>query len=238
MAGEDARTGDVSVIVPAAGMGERMGGPVRKPFLEVGGESILVRTCRRLAAVPGVFEIIVALHPDDLENFRNGEASDAGATLAVAGGACRAETVWNAIQVVSARAELTAVHDAVRPFFAMDTAKALIATARRRGAAVPAVPISDTVKRIEGDRVVETPRRLGLMRIGTPQVFRTDLLIEAYEYAIRTGGLSASVTDDSQLVENLGHEVAAVHDGAFNLKITSPADFRLAKALFAAGLVE
>jgi 2-C-methyl-D-erythritol 4-phosphate cytidylyltransferase len=76
------------------------------------------------------------------------------------------------------------------------------------------------------------------MRIGTPQVFRTDLLIEAYEYAIRTGGLSASATDDSQLVESLGYEVAAVHDDAFNLKITSPADLRLAKALLAAGLVE
>ena len=76
------------------------------------------------------------------------------------------------------------------------------------------------------------------MRIGTPQVFRTDLLIEAYEYAIRTGGLSAFATDDAQLVENLGHEVAAVHDGAYNLKITSPADLRLAKALLAAGLVD
>ncbi|MDR1534634.1 MAG: 2-C-methyl-D-erythritol 4-phosphate cytidylyltransferase, partial [Planctomycetota bacterium] len=201
------REGDVGVIVPAAGSSERMGGPVRKPFLEIGGEPILFRTCRRLAAVPGVREIIVALHPGDLDFFRDRleeRARAAGITLAVAGGECRAESVWNALQVMSARAELAAVHDAARPFFPSDTVRALFDLARRRGAAIPVIPLTDAPKLVEGDRVTGSPARRGLMRAQTPQVFRSDLLIEAYEFALRTGGLSAALGDDAQLVEALG----------------------------------
>lgn len=230
---------DIAIIVPAAGLGLRMGSDVRKPFLELEGEAILFRTCSRLRRIPGVFEIVVAVHSDDLD-YLQGElwntAQAAGITLAVAGGPSRAESVWNALQVVSARAELTAVHDAVRPFVNLDVAKALAATARKRGAAVPVVPLSDTVKRIEGDAVTETPRRAGLMRVQTPQFFQTDLLIEAYEYAIRTGGLSERQTDDAQLVEAMGREVAAVYGDECNLKITTPMDLKIARAFLNAGL--
>ncbi|MCC8189813.1 MAG: 2-C-methyl-D-erythritol 4-phosphate cytidylyltransferase [Planctomycetes bacterium] len=230
---------DVSVIIPAAGEGVRMGGDRRKPFLTLAGEPILFRTCRALRALPAVLEIIIAVHPDDLEEVQNArwdEARRAGVELAVAGGSCRAESVWNAMQVVSARAELIAVHDAVRPFVGGDLLAALVSTARKRGAAVPVVPMLDTPKRIEGDTVVETPRRTGLMRAQTPQVFQSDLLIEAYEYRGRTGGLDDSVTDDAQLVEAMGGEVAAVYGSEINVKITTPADLRLAEAILAAGL--
>lgn len=234
------KPGDVSVVVPAAGESLRMGVGARKPFLSISGEPIVVRTCRKLAGVPGVFEIILVVHPDDL-GFVHGECWEslraAGVELAVAGGASRAESVWNGIQVVSARAAIIAVHDAVRPFFPVDMAKALIGTARKRGGAVPATPLTDTVKRVEGDSVLETPRRLGLMRVQTPQVFQSDLLIEAYEYALRTGGLSEAITDDAQLVERLGKEVAAVYGDEMNIKITSPRDIRLAEALLRDGLV-
>ncbi len=231
---------DVSFIIPAAGNGERMGEGAHKPFLRLGGELLLFRICRKLKAIPSVLEIVVAAHPDDVPWLRDEgfEASrEAGIDLVVAGGDCRAQSVWNALEVVSARAELVAVHDAVRPFVPVDTVNALISTARRRGAAVPVIPLSDTVKRIDGDLVIETPRRSGLMRVQTPQVFRSDLLIEAYEYRMRTGGLTEEITDDSQLVEALGGEVAAVYGSEFNVKITSPADMRMAEAFLAAGLV-
>lgn len=232
---------DVAVVIPAAGQSVRMDMGVRKPFLELDGEPILLRTMKRFSRLPGVLEIVLAVHPDDLEQV-NGDWHErlaaAGMTLAVAGGASRAESVWNAIQVVSARAEYLAVHDAVRPFVSADVVKALFSTARRRGAAVPVVPMVDTPKRIEGDVVVESLRRVGLMRVQTPQVFSSDLLIEAYEYALRTGGLSDQITDDSQLVENLGHEVAAVYGDEYNLKITTKRDLTAAKALLAAGIVE
>lgn len=234
------REGDVAVIIAAAGLGLRMGGPVRKPFLELAGEPLLFRTCRRLASTPGVFELIVALHPDDVDFFQDdlGEkARECGVTLSVAGGPSRAESVWNALQVVSAKAEITAVHDAVRPFASADVCREVISAARRRGAAVPVTPLGDTPKRVEGDRVLETPKRLGMMRAQTPQAFRSDTLIAAYEYAIRTGGLSEGVTDDAQLVEKMGAEVAAVYGDELNLKITSAADLRLAEVLLAAGMV-
>lgn len=238
---EKSAAGDVSVIIPAAGQSERMGADVRKPFLELGGEPILFRTCRKLRQIPEVFEIIVVVHPDDLPWLQNDkweEAREAGIELAVAGGENRAQSVWNALEVVSARAHLVAVHDGVRPFVPLDVVRALLTTARKRGAAVPVIPLGDTPKRIEGDRIVETPRRAGLVRVQTPQVFDSDLLIEAYEYRMRTGGLSDVVTDDSQLVEALGHEVAAVYGSEYNMKITSPADMKIAQALLSCGFVE
>ncbi len=232
---------DVSVIVPAAGNGTRMGTSAHKALLELEGVPILFRTCRRLKSIPSVLEIIVAAHPDDvpyLQNTAFEEAQASGIELVVAGGRCRAQSVWNALEVVSAKAHIVAVHDAVRPFVPADLVKALISTARRRGAAVPVVPLSDTVKRIEGDEVVETPRRAGLMRVQTPQVFQSDLLIEAYEYRMQTGTLSEYITDDAQLVEGLSHPVASVLGSDLNMKITTPADLRLASVLLSSGLVD
>ncbi|MCC8108115.1 MAG: 2-C-methyl-D-erythritol 4-phosphate cytidylyltransferase [Planctomycetes bacterium] len=240
-ASADAPAGDVSVIVPAAGSGERMGAGPRKPYLTVGGEPILLRTCRRLHELTDVFEIVVVAHPGDIDQIQQELWTDlhaVGVELIVPGGQTRAQSVWNGLEVVSAKAEVVAVHDAVRPFFSLDTMRALVSTARRRGAAVPVSPFLDTPKRLEGDKILETVRRAGLVRTGTPQVFRSDLLIEAYEYRMRTGELSDRITDDSQLVEAMGAEVAAVLDGDFNIKITSPTDLRLAEALLAAGLVE
>lgn len=237
---DERREGDVSVIIPAAGEGERMGGDVRKPFLTLEGEPILFRTCRKLMQIEDVFEIVVAVHPDDLGYLQEEkweEARAAGIELVVAGGKSRAQSVWNALEVVSARAELVAVHDAVRPFVPVDVVRALFSTARKRGAAVPVIPLGDTPKRIDGDKIIETPRRHGMMRVQTPQVFQSDLLIEAYEYRMQTGGLNEYITDDSQLVEALGREVAAVYGSEYNLKITSPTDMRMAEAFMKAGLV-
>lgn len=232
---------DVSVIIPAGGNSERMGGSVRKPLMELAGEPVLFRACRRLKSVPGVLEIIVAAHPDDVAYLQDEAfeaARAAGIDLVVAGGSCRAQSVWNALEVVSAKAELVAVHDAVRPFVPVDVVNALISTARKRGAAVPVVPLSDTVKRIDGDEIIETPRRAGLMRVQTPQVFRSDLLIEAYEYRMATGTLSEYITDDAQLVEGISQPVAAVYGHPYNMKLTVPEDLRLANLLLEAGLVE
>lgn len=232
---------DVSIIIPAAGSSERMGSATRKPLLMLGGEPILFRTCRKLKRIPCVLEIIVAAHPDDVAHLQDEafeQAREAGIDLVVAGGACRAQSVWNALEVVSAKAELVAVHDAVRPFVPVDTVNGLIDTARRRGAAIPVVPLQDTVKRIDGDTIIETPRRSGLMRVQTPQVFKSDLLIEAYEYRMQTGTLSEYITDDAQLVEALDQPVAAVLGHPRNMKITTPEDLELAELLLANGFAE
>ncbi len=230
----------VSAILVAAGESTRMGGVKRKPFLIVGGTSILARTLALFDALPEVEEVILVVHPDDLEEVRERSwtvFAAAGATLAVAGGSNRAESVWNGIRVSDPANPLLAVHDAVRPFAGADLCRGLFRMALKRGAAVPVVPVGDTVKRVEGDRIVETPPRLGLMRVQTPQIFRREVLIEANEYALRTGGLSERITDDAALVEAMGGEVAVLLGNPYNLKITTPEDVKLAEALLAAKLV-
>lgn len=241
MVWEEDETPVVSVILPAAGESTRMGGPVRKPYLPLGGEPILLRTVRAMRALPGVGEVVLAIHPED-QGAMDGPEGDAlraaGVTLAVAGGDNRAESVLRAVEAADPMADLVAIHDAVRPFAPADMCKALFGLAMRRGAAVPILPLADTVKRIEGDTVLETIRRAGLVRVQTPQVVQRDLYIEAAEYARSTGGVSERVTDDASLVEAYGREVAVLHGSPFNLKITTKEDLRIAEAFLAAGLVE
>jgi 2-C-methyl-D-erythritol 4-phosphate cytidylyltransferase len=216
-----------------------MGGDIRKPWMELAGQPIIYRTCRRLREVEGVSEIILALHPDDVDRAQNelwDDLTAAGVSMIVAGGANRAESVWNAVQVVAADSELIAVHDAVRPFISPVICEQLFKMAARRGAAVPIVPLADTVKRVEADLVVETPRRLGMVRVQTPQVFSSDLFIDACEYALSTGGFTDSITDDASLVERYGKEVAVILGEEYNFKITTPRDLKIAEALFATGV--
>lgn len=229
----------LTAIIPAAGESTRMGGETRKPWMTLADEPILYRTCRALNAIEAVTEIILVLHPADVDRAKaehGTQLKDCGVSLIVAGGRCRAESVWNGIEVVSAGAELIAVHDAVRPFIGPGIGAQLVKMAKQRGGAVPVTPLADTIKRVEADAVVETPRRAGLVRVQTPQVFQSDLLIDAYEYAQRTGGLSESITDDASLVEQFGHEVAIVLGEEYNFKITTPRDLRMAEALLAAGI--
>ncbi len=230
----------VTAIVPAAGESRRFGGDRRKPFSELAGEPVIIHACRRLRALPGVSEIILAVHPEDLEAVQ-GEwwprLAEAGATLAVAGGASRAESVWNAVAVGDPEAELLAIHDAARPLFSRELGAQLLTTARRRGAAIPALPATDTVKRVETDRVTETLRRGGLMLVQTPQVFRRDLYLAAGEYALRTGGFGPQLTDDASLLEAHGQEVAVVMGEPWNLKLTTRRDLALAEAFLKSGLV-
>lgn len=232
---------NVTVLIPAAGASTRMGGGTRKPFLCLQGEMILLRTCRRLASIEGVREVIVAVHPEDLERAR-GELWDdlkgAGVTLVVQGGESRAESVWNALSASDPAIEWVAVHDAARPFVSKELCRGLFALAAKRKAVIPILPVQDTIKRVEGDLVIETPRRLGLVRVQTPQVFHRELLVEAYDDAIRTGGLSDRIVDDASLVETIGEKVTVVYGDPYNIKITTPADLKLAEAMLAYRLVE
>ena len=230
----------MSVLVPAAGDSTRMGGPVRKPWMQLAGQPILLHTLRAIRAWPGVDEVIVLVHPEDLENARGPAGRvlmEAGATLVAAGGASRNESVWAGLEILDPSTDLVAVHDAVRPFLGSETAGLLARTAWERGAAVPMLPTVDTVKRIEVDQVTETVRRHGLVRIQTPQVFRLDLLLDAHEAVRATGGYQRHHTDDASLVEAAGEPVSVVMGEPWNLKITTREDLRLAEALIGAGLV-
>jgi len=227
----------VALIVPAAGLGRRMG--QRKSFLELGGKPLLFHTLDRFLPLREcIVQTLVVLNEADLPAVRADMEpflrSHYGVTDIIVGGERRQDSVVAGLERTRADADLVAVHDGVRPFVPTDAIRACIEAAQAVGAAVVATPMKPTVKRAAHDRVVETVPRHDLWCAQTPQIARRALLVEAYAAAERDG---IDVTDDMQVVERLGHPVAIVAGSELNLKVTTPADLALANAILEAGLV-
>lgn len=219
----------VAVIV-AAGEGERLGG--RKQFLPLGGVPLVLWSCRAFLAHPSVEDVVVVLPAD---------APDAPPEWLPSrhvdwcrGGASRRVSAGNGVAAVPAWAEIVLIHDAARPFVSQSTIGAVLEAAEAVGAALPTLPVSDTVKRVREGRVLETVDRSDLAGAQTPQAFRTDLIREVHDWAQREG---ASASDDASLCEIRGHAVACVPGDPRNLKITTAADFTLAQWLVDSGSV-
>jgi 2-C-methyl-D-erythritol 4-phosphate cytidylyltransferase len=226
----------VALIIPAAGSGSRFGGPVRKPFADLAGRAILLRTFDRFAAVEQIRQRILVVAPADLDLVREtygNELSRLGVDVIIPGGKERYDSVRAGLDLVRDECDLVAIHDAVRPLVPLRAVAEALRLAEQIGAACVGVPVHDTVKRADANGIVlDTPPRDGLWQVQTPQVFRTGLIRQAYERLDRFRG---KVTDDSQLVEALGHPVVMVEGGRENLKITTPADLALAEAWLRAG---
>lgn len=224
----------VSVILPAAGLGTRMvpgGGerPIgRKQFVTLQGSPILIHTIRRFDACPSVHEIVVALRPDDMEWF---EAAVAGEHFSkqvrfVTGGDSRQESVSHALDTLGSEVDLVAVHDAVRPFASIEMIEAVIAAAAETGAAILGVVPVDTVKQVHLHEIRTTVPRERLILAQTPQVFRVDLLREAFAKALAENFIG---TDEACLVERLESVPVSVVPGSErNIKITKASDLELA----------
>ncbi|MEZ6064815.1 MAG: 2-C-methyl-D-erythritol 4-phosphate cytidylyltransferase [Planctomycetaceae bacterium] len=218
-----------AVILPAAGRSTRFGDPFQKKvFVDLQGRPVWVRTAEAFLHRPDVEQVVLAISPEDHNWFREKFA----ASLAfmnvdvVEGGAERADTVERALAVVKPGIDFVAVHDAARPLIADARISHVFAEAQRTGAAILATEVSSTVKRAAEGLVNETVDRRGLWLAQTPQVFRRQLLLDAY--AARNG---RNATDDAQLVEWLGHPVACVPGSPLNLKLTNKEDLRIAAAL-------
>lgn len=219
---------DVAVIVPSAGQGTRMGEAVPKQYLDLGGVPVLVQTLRALAAHPDVRQAVIVASPDAVAEA-HAALRAAPTTLdvkVVAGGATRRASVQNGLAALDASARIVLVHDAVRPFVSLRMLDDVIRTARTYGAAVPAVPVADTLRRAADDTFGETVDRSGVYAVQTPQGFRRDLLERAF-YEI-----ADDATDDAALVAALGHPVRLVLGDRRNLKLTTPDDLALARALW------
>jgi len=224
-----------AVILPAAGRSTRFGDPTRKKtYAEVDGRAVWLRASDPFSGRDDVDQIIVAIHPEDRELFdrRYGaEVAFRGITV-IEGGAERFDTIALALAAVPSEVDHIAVHDAARPCLTSELVTAVFAAAVEHGAALLAVPVADTLKRVGPDnRTIETVSRLGLFGAQTPQVFRRDLLEQAYaarENLLKSG---VAITDDAQLVEALGHPCMVVVGSAMNLKITTPDDLLLAAAI-------
>jgi len=224
-------------IIPAAGSGSRFGGQTPKQFIEIAGAPIIVHTLRRFDECEEVGAIIVALRREEIERVERALSAHKirKPVRLVAGGAERSDSILNALGAAKEfRPEIAAVHDAVRPFVTPERISAVIARAREIGAAILALPATDTIKEVEEGLIRRTLDRRRVWRAQTPQAFRYDLLMRANEEARAADLPSATATDDSFLVERLGAPVAIVEGLANNIKITAPEDLILAERLLGA----
>jgi 2-C-methyl-D-erythritol 4-phosphate cytidylyltransferase len=227
----------VSVILPAAGLGTRMGrekaGTSRKQFMLLEGAPILIHTIRKFLRSPSVTEIVVALRPEDVDWARGlvHKEHPVRPVRFVEGGDSRQQSVENALATLSADTDLVAVHDAVRPFIDSDLLEKVIAEAAHTGAAIVGIVPVDTVKRVHKNKIRATLPREHLVLAQTPQVFRFDLLKRAFEMARQDAFMG---TDESSLVERLEQvEVSVVQGSDRNIKITRPSDMELARLFLA-----
>jgi len=221
----------VIAIIVAAGRGTRLKSALPKQVLPLAGRPLVEHAVRAFHRCAEIDRLIVVVPPGITPLFPLKLAAYSKVACLIEGGATRQASVWNGLQAAS-EAEMVLIHDAARPLVDEVLIRAVLVAARRVGAAVPLVPVPDTVKRIEGDRVTTTVPREGLMLAQTPQGFRRELLVRAHREA-REAGFEG--TDDSQLVERLGLEVAWVEGNRVNLKITTPADLVLADRLLRGG---
>jgi 2-C-methyl-D-erythritol 4-phosphate cytidylyltransferase len=229
----------VFTVIPAAGLGTRMGtvggkGPLRsKQFLELDGVPILVHTMRKFAASLQVDSIWIALRKTEMDGFRSLiDAAALGKPVhMIEGGEHRQQSVGNVLDALPAEADdLLLIHDAVRPFVSQETIGGVIASAERYGAAIAGVPAIDTIKRVErtaeGAIVEATIPREHIVQAQTPQGFRYGLLMPIFDQA-RVEGFQG--TDEASLVERAGLPVHVVMGSPQNFKITTPADLQLAE---------
>ena len=214
----------VLVVIPAAGAGTRLGGDVPKQFRQLGGKPILLHVVERFFVDERVTNIVVAVADALLGNVKQTDR-----VRFVAGGATRQQSVMNALQAAGDDFDLIAVHDAVRPFFRTATFHAVLDAAQEHGAALPAVPVTDTIHTVDGWALSGTLDRSTLAAAQTPQCFRSAILREVLA---RAAGERVEGTDEAGLAARYGHRVQVVPGDAVNFKITRPEDLELAAAHF------
>lgn len=221
----------ITVIVAAAGRGSRMKRAENKVFLTLDGNAILSYSIRRFAHRDDVGELIVVSAAHEVEQMRR-LVDSCGVTIPVkivVGGSERQYSIANALQEVNEASELILVHDGARPLVTDAVIENVIRSTREHGAAIAAVAVKDTIKKVDTNGiVVDTPPRKTLYAVQTPQGFETRLLKKAYAQAKEDGFLG---TDDASLVERLGKTVAIAEGDYQNIKITTPEDLMIGEAL-------
>jgi len=209
------------LIIAAAGMGSRLGRDEPKALVLLAGRPLIAWTLDAIGAVPFARRR-VAVPPGRENRF---EAAIGGRAGIVAGGDSRAASVRRAFESLDAEpGDLVCVHDAARPFVTSAEVLFVMEAAESTGAAIAATPVVDSLKRVDGNRIVATVDREGLFAAATPQVFRADLLVRAF-------AAEEDATDEAALVEALGVTVAVVPVSRLAFKVTTPEDLEMAQAL-------
>ena len=217
-----------AVIMPAAGQSSRFQHKhYKKPFAPLNDRAVWLHSADRFLQRDDVKQVIIVISPEDREDFY----TKFGANIAilgvdvVEGGAERSDSVANALAEVKPEIDFVAVHDAARPCLATKWIDQVFSTAEKTGAAMLAIPVRGTLKRVRDDQTIaETISREGIWEAQTPQVFRRQLLVDAYA---KRG--SEPATDDAQIVERSGQPVTVVEGSPINMKITTTDDLQFAK---------
>ncbi|HVA46891.1 MAG TPA: 2-C-methyl-D-erythritol 4-phosphate cytidylyltransferase [Pirellulales bacterium] len=216
-----------AVILPAAGASSRFKDKnYKKPFAPLADRAVWLHSAERFLHRQDVKQLIVVISAADREDFDFKFSSNVvvlGIEV-VEGGKERADSIERAMARVKADVDFIAVHDAARPCLADEWITRVFEAAEKSGAAILALPVAATLKRVKGQTIEETVSREGLWEAQTPQVFRRQLLLDAYA---KRGSFQA--TDDAQLVERIGHPVTVVPGSPINMKITTQEDLRLAE---------
>ena len=218
----------IAAILPSAGSGKRMGENIPKQFLKIQNKPIFVYTLEKFDSCALINEIVLVVRIEDVDVVKQlvKKWGIKKVTRVVAGGEERQDSVLNGLKALSEEIDVVVVHDAVRPFVSIKKIEEVVKIALEKDAAILAIPIKDTIKRGRDGYVEATLNRKLLWAVQTPQVFKVDLIKKAFEKA-KEDGIYA--TDDSSLVERLGHPVYIVEGEEKNIKITSPEDLLIAE---------
>lgn len=218
-------------LIVAAGRGFRVGGPLPKQYLTLAGQPILRRTITALTRHPAIDAVQVLIHPDD-QSLYDAATTGLEKLLEVGfGGKERQDSVRLGLKAIAGLNPKTVlIHDAVRPFIALETISAILATLDHGSAAIVGVPLADTLKRVDGNIVTGTVSRTGLWRAQTPQGFKFQDILQAHDLAARTAP-QTDFTDDAMIAEYAGLRVEIVQGHEDNFKITTSSDLARAEAM-------
>ena len=230
---------NISAIIPAAGFGLRLKKKIPKALIELKGKPIFVHTLNNLTPHPDIKDIILVVPPGYIKTFENKIRQYRLKKIKgiIGGGLTRRQSVEKGLSLLTPRTEWVLIHDAVRPFINQDIIWACLNAAKKYGAAIVGVPLKATIKKVvrcplsvvRSFIVGKTVDRNNLWEIQTPQVFKKDLILKAYNKF-----KDENFTDDASLVEKLGAKIKVVLGSYFNIKITTPEDLVLAEAILGA----
>lgn len=214
-----------AAIITAAGYGKRMGQP--KQFLELAGKAILERTIAVFDQSPVIDDIIVVVNAEDVDKVKKLKVKKV--KKVVAGGKERQDSVFSGLKALPKDTDIVAIHDGARPFVSTEMIEKAVAEAKECGAVVVGVPVKDTIKKVTSNQltVTSTVERSQLWAAQTPQVFKKELILRAFEQGMG----KHQVTDDAMMVELLGVTVKLVPGSYENIKITTPDDLKMAEGI-------
>lgn len=215
------------VVIAAAGQGKRMGSSEKKQFIQLQNKSVLYHSVQLFKAIPQIKEIVVVTNREDIARTKE-LLYDLAPITVIPGGEERQESVFLGLKALQ-HVPYVLIHDAARPFSSQDLIKRVMNKAMETGAAIPAVPVKDTIKVVDEKReVVNTPPRQSLWAVQTPQAFRLSSIMDAHQRAEKAGFIG---TDDSMLMEWQEQKVAIVEGEYTNVKLTTPEDLKLGESI-------